>query len=1059
MGSGPLKAAAAALVAVALATWGGFRVLGTQDPSLSPRERLVRSLRSERPVEARLSWELAHVPFSVEAPAPDSDRERIEAERDIESVAERQATPQSLADRGIVHLLRGRLDRAVDDLERALRLAPDDARLLSDLAAARLARGQAERDLEDLTWALEAAERAVELDPQLAPARFNQALALERLFLVEPARHAWEEYLVVDASSGWADEARRHLEALSAPPAGAAWEKSRALLDDQRASDEAVRQGVTAFPQEARQHAEEELLGAWAKAVRAGQSEEAARQLALARRTGGALAARGEHLPADAVAAIERASADPAATAALAQAQLDYLAAQKLRAADPSKARPLLEQAQAGFEAAGSPFAAWAALYLEVGRFQRYNYPPALAAVRRLLGEERNRRYPGLLTRAWWILGLIHLGDGRPTDSLEAYHTALSIAERSGAVEDKAGVHAVLVENYRYLGEPREAWRHQYEALALVPRIRDPRRRDAVVSELAVSAETAGLWRAALHAWSEVVRHASATGEPAFVSHALFDRSRARHRLGDVDGAKRDLVEARGANGEIRDPDMRERNEADLLLAEAELERDPAVRIGVTTRALDFYGGKDNHFFLAGFYLSRARAALALGDEERAEADLRRGIDEVEWQRTNVPEEELRITFFDEAKDLFEEMIRLQAERPDGAEPALDVAERARARALLDRLGPVERRQRASILASAVEPLNAREIREALPAGVAIVEYQVLDDRLLAWVVRPDGVKLEVRRLSAAELDGLVAELRAALMEHDEPRLAAAAASLHDLLIRPILPYLGPQDRLVFIPDGSLHGVPFAALLDRTTKRYLIKDRIMAVAPSATFYLEALARDRGLAARSSRRPTVLAVGNPRIGSDRGRDLPDLPAAQEEAAALAGLFPGSEVLSGEGATKRAFLAAAGRHEWLHFGGHAVVNQEYPFLSHLLMAPEGDADSGVLFAHELYGARFGSTRLAVLAGCETGGGPVAGEGVLSLARAFLVAGVPTVVASLWSVDDAASSRLFAVFYERLRRGDGPAMALRAAQLDLLERGAEGWAAYEVIGVVWSRQIPKV
>lgn len=1058
MGYGQLKAAAAALVAVALAAWGGFRVLGTHDPSLSPRERLVRSRGGERPIEARLSWDLEHSPFSAEAPAAAFDRERFEAERDVESAAERQATPQTLADRGIVHLLRGRLDPAVADLERALRSVPDDARLLSDLAAARLARGQAERDLEDLARALEAAERAVELDPQLVPALFNRALALERLFLVEPARSAWGAYLKVDPRSGWADEARRHLETLAAPPATAAWEKARALLNDQRASDEEVRKAVAAFPQEARQHAEEDLLGAWAEAVRAGRHDEAARQLALARRSGAALAERGEHLPADAVAAIERVSADAASTAALAAAHFKYREAQRLRSTRPAEARPLFERARHLLERAGSPFAAWPSFYLAVEQFQRYDYPPARMTLRRLLDDEDHSRHPGLRGRAYWLLGLIHLGDGRPADALAAYRSGLAVVELMGAAEDMAAVHAILAEGYRYLGDLRASWRHLFAALALSPKVRNPTRLYGLFGEIGDNCDRVGVLRAARYFRDEAVRAQKSSGEPALLSHAILERGRALLRLGDGPMAERDFDEARRLVAEISDEDLRRRNEVDLLLAETELKpiRNPKARLEAATRALDFYGGQENRFFLSGLYLARARASLALGDAGSAEIDLRRGIEEVEWQRANVPEEDLRISFFDEAEELFDEMIRLQAGRPGGAEPAFDVAERVRARALLDHAGPIDRRQRDVVLAKAMTPLSAPEIRQALPRGVAVVEYQVLDDRLLAWVVQPEGVKLEVQHIGASEVDALVASLRSALAEHDEPRLASAAVSLHDLLLRPLLSHLKASDRLVIAPDGSLHGLPFAALRDRATGRYLIQDRILALAPSATFYLQALMRERGMSARSPERRTILAVGNPRLDRSRGQDLPDLPAAAEEAAALAGLFPGSAVLSGKAATKAAFLAAAGSHEWLHFGGHAVLNQEYPFLSHLLMAPVG-TDSGFLFAHELYGTSFDHARLAVLAGCETGGGPIHGEGALSLARAFLAAGVPTVVASLWPVDDVASSRLFEVFYQRLRQGDDAAEALRQAQLALLERGDGGWAAYEVIGATEPRQRP--
>ncbi|HYO14624.1 MAG TPA: CHAT domain-containing protein [Thermoanaerobaculia bacterium] len=281
----------------------------------------------------------------------------------------------------------------------------------------------------------------------------------------------------------------------------------------------------------------------------------------------------------------------------------------------------------------------------------------------------------------------------------------------------------------------------------------------------------------------------------------------------------------------------------------------------------------------------------------------------------------------------------------------------------------------------------------------------------------------------------------------------SASARLYDLLIRPVLPRIAQGDQVVFVPDGVLHAVPFAALLDLSTRRHLFQHYVVAVAPSATFYVEALARDCAL--QSDQTPTVLAVGNPAFNPKFAPTLLSLPDSEVEAAQLANLFPGSETLTGSRATLEAFLSAASRHEIVHFGGHALVNWDFPLLSHLLLAPEDQDDSGLLYAHELYKTRLGNVRLAVLAACRTASGPIQGEGVQSLARAFLAAGVPGGVASLWDVEDAVSSNFFQEFYQHLRQGDSAPAALRQAQLTLL-RDADpsasspvDWAAFEFVG----------
>src|SRR5262249_4913044 len=141
--------------------------------------------------------------------------------------------------------------------------------------------------------------------------------------------------------------------------------------------------------------------------------------------------------------------------------------------------------------------------------------------------------------------------------------------------------------------------------------------------------------------------------------------------------------------------------------------------------------------------------------------------------------------------------------------------------------------------------------------------------------------------------------------------------------------------------------------------------------------------------------------------------------------------------GARATRAVLFALADRHPILHFAGHAIVDRESPLSSYLLLAPAPGERSGELYAHDLIGHHLNETRLAVLSACNTADGATVGEGVLSLARAFLEAGVPTVVASLASIDDAEAARFLDLFYRELAMGRLPVEALRRAQRTLLTR----------------------
>ncbi len=1062
------------ILLLTLALWYGAGVVESRQAKskLRGRTELIESLHGERPVEGRLSWEFSYASYKgtnmavsmadtardpgPAQPGPPS-RGVSQAEREIERAIEGQQSPEAHGTRAILHLLRGQTDRAVRELDKACRLAPKDAHLLSDLAAALLARAGEKEDPHDLVLALATADKALTVDHQLPEAHFNRALALEKLFLFTSAKSAWEAYLQLDSASGWAREARtRHAE-LSEPTPAELWDEQEKRLADPETGQDAVEQIARKFPQETRQYVEEMLLGSWADQTLKGQAQGASRTLAGARRIAGLLPRLyGEHMPADAVAAIDRALSSGESTAIPLLAE-GHRAFRDGRILDKQfrgpEARPLFERARRSFMRGRSPAEALASLYLAIGYYQEYQYQKAVQILDGFISREtRSDRHPGLLGRSYWLIGLMHVGNGEPEMSLAAYRAALSAMQKTGGAEGIAGVNAVLAENFRYLGRWRETWQHLYQALAAIRSIESSRRLGAILTEFADACEATGEWSVASYFRAEAVRIAEGAGEPVSLAQALLRSSQTLKRAGEEPAAEERLLEARQVLARIPDATLRQRTQADLLIAESTIRTIDSR--DTLTEALAFYEGKDNHFLVSRLLLARARSRILMGEEETAELDLRRAIQEYELQRSRVGEETLQISFFDQAEGLYSEMIRLQAIHFGRAGAALDFAERSRARALLDRVGPITQERKREILAGTVDPLTSEELSQTIPEGMAILEYALLKDRLLVWVIRRDGLHLEERPAEILVVETLVNRLRSAIAGRRPKEELAAASSLYELLIRPALPHLESRDRLVLIPDKSLHGVPFAALFDRTHRQYLIEDHVISVAPSATLALHAVARQQSLP--SSRTQTALVVGNPAFRKDLAPLLADLPQAEREAGEIKKLFPGSEVLIREEATRSRFLGAAGDHEIIHFGGHAVVNQEFPLLSYLVLSPENPQESGLLYAHELYSGHFERSRLAVLAACKTASGPISGEGVMSLARAFLAAGVPNVVAGLWMIDDKASGSLMVNFYERLLQVGDSAVALRDVQVGLLRsqdtksRGVANWAAFEHLGV---------
>jgi CHAT domain-containing protein len=1014
------------------------------------RSRLAESARELRPTEGRLSLDLGYSVFepSRRTALPD-DRQPLRNAMRKAWAASNRSSAEALGLQGVLYLMSGDVDSAVRRLERATDLRPKDAVLQSDLAAAYLAQARQEQNARDLVLAYQAADRAVSADPALIEARFNRALALDTLLLTGRALIAWQEVLDREpASSGWAQEAAARLASLRQPPGGSWSEVEPRLGEAARAGDrKTVETLVDRFPQEARLYVEDELLSLWGEAVQKGDEADAERALAAARDIAEVLAARGEWMPADAVAAIDAAEGN--GRDALTEGHAEYRHARRLYSDRSGDAGALFAKAQRAFEQGASPMAAWASLYQAIGIFESFDFAAARAELVRLLEKEktRNTRYPGLVGRAHWMLGLILLAHGDPAASIQAYRTALGLFEKIGAHEGAVGVYIGLIESSHHLGDQRMTWRHLYEGLALAREVDSPRRRHGLLTEGAEACLDWGPRDAALLFRDEVVRVAR-TEEPAGLSHALLQRNDTLRLLGDLEGARLGLAEARRQLTQISNGDLRRRVEADLLMAEGELALafgDPKGAVEKLTRAFTFHGGRGNQSLSGYLSLARARAALAEGDLAQAEADLRRGIEESERQREGVPDEELKISFFERSRALFDELVEIQTADRRRIEEAFDTVEQGRARALLDHLQGSQGSQKTS---------TAREVLAELLKDIAIVEYAVLPDRLLAWVLQDGRIELVQEEISEADLEKQVVRLRSALrLDLPEEKIRAAAAPLHDRLIRPLQPFLRPGETLVIVPDRVLNEIPFAILFDRLSGRYLVQDRATVLAPSASLFVWAQKRGRSLGASPGE--SVLAVGNPAFRQEDHFGLRPLPEAEREAAAVGSLFPHSRVLTGPAATRKSFLVAVAEHDVVHFAGHAQINRKYPHLSHLVLAPENDRDAGLLYAHEIQKLLLPRTRLAVLAACDGAGGTVGGEGLIGLARAWFAAGVPTVAATYWSVEDQPAARFFLSFHQNLRQGGDAAAALRQAQLALLGdsdpemRAPRAWGGFVLFG----------
>lgn len=342
---------------------------------------------------------------------------------------------------------------------------------------------------------------------------------------------------------------------------------------------------------------------------------------------------------------------------------------------------------------------------------------------------------------------------------------------------------------------------------------------------------------------------------------------------------------------------------------------------------------------------------------------------------------------------------------------------------------------------------SVTQIRQLLPANATLVEYLVAEDWTIAFVVSRDTVAALSLPIQRATIRQLVRFFRGTVQpkSHDDEELwRSPLRRLYMELVAPIEDggYTGGRELLVIAPHAELHYLPFQALLKptATAESFLIESYDVSYVPSATAWTRLSRRSSGGAKR-----TLAMAPRPDV----------LSHSVDEVRAIEKLRPGADVFLGAPATEARFAKLAPEREIIHLATFGVLNRGNPLFSYVRLNPGGGAD-GRLEVHEVFGLALDAD-LVVLSACETGLGTglwqdvPPGDDWVGLVRAFLHAGAGSVLASLWPVDDRATARLMARFYEALDSGHSTAAALAAAQRFLLREYENPffWAAFELNG----------
>ncbi len=340
-----------------------------------------------------------------------------------------------------------------------------------------------------------------------------------------------------------------------------------------------------------------------------------------------------------------------------------------------------------------------------------------------------------------------------------------------------------------------------------------------------------------------------------------------------------------------------------------------------------------------------------------------------------------------------------------------------------------ENKEQASLMS--VEPLTLKEVQERLDPETTMLEYFVSGDNVWLWVVEKDRVEFVSTTVARKDLVTKVTELRDTIYQFGEKdRFSALSQELYNLLIQLALPHIKGKE-LIIVPHDVLHYLPFQALLD-PDGHYLIEKYPLYYLSSASLLKFTTEKRKALGSLTttlSQLGKVLALGNPDLGDPKM----NLQYAESEAQEIQKLYPQATVLLEKEATKAKAEEISPTDDIVHFATHAQLNENDPLSSAILLAKGGKED-GRLEAREIFGMNL-KANLVVLSGCETALGKLStGDELVGLTRAFIYAGTPSVVASLWNVDDGSTAVLMASFYKNLKTMS-KAEALRQAQLELI------------------------
>lgn len=365
--------------------------------------------------------------------------------------------------------------------------------------------------------------------------------------------------------------------------------------------------------------------------------------------------------------------------------------------------------------------------------------------------------------------------------------------------------------------------------------------------------------------------------------------------------------------------------------------------------------------------------------------------------------------------------------------------------------------------------------------GTTLIEYALSDSALYTFLIERGKSLMHKQKIDVSFFD-LIQNYLSQFQEFDFSKQSYSSFTefcwqskeLYNYLIKPFVEEIS-NDHLLIVPEGLLSYLPFETLIRQVPSEipnnyyrdlsYLLYDYAVSYSYSSTLFQQVYAETQAKGKKK------LAAFAPEYTMNTAFQLSDddhiitrqkyrknlypIPGVLEEIDEISKIVA-SDIYTGKEASETVFRRVAGKYDLLHLAMHTVVDNNNPMFSKLIFTDTTDSiNDGLLNTFEIFGLRL-RARMVVLSACSTGEGDYSnGEGVMSLARGFVYAGSPSLIMTMWEIEDKTSIFLMKEFYQNLFSGYNKAKALQEAKIQFIKQAKPEnthpffWSSYAVLG----------